>query len=87
MYRTEINITSHCYQAIAASRHDFIDGKLYSYRTLEKLIGVTHQGIRQRAIADNWPMADIYDENLHRTNFVDGSYLAELQAELKEQAV
>ena len=68
---------------MALASHTFIDGKFYSYRTLEKLIGITHQGIRGRSIQDRWPLADIYDENENRTNLVDGGFLEVVQQEVR----
>ena len=69
------------YQKLRNANHRFQSTALYSFADIGRIIGMTDEAVRQRALADQWPCAEIYIRpgRVRRSHFVFGEFLAGLQ--------
>ncbi|MDB4796619.1 hypothetical protein OAG77_00315 [bacterium] len=80
-----MNIKSVVYQGLVESDHRFRQEAIYSLRAIAKILGVSRNAVRLRAFSDGWPFQVVEDRgNPRKPRFIDGAFLAALQAELRK---
>lgn len=70
---------------IRKAPHQFRNDTVYSFRQIGLLIGVTAQGVRYRALTDDWPLIKVFSlrNKNHKTRLVDGGFLRQIQLRYK----